>query len=68
MNDESFENVRIYEQMIQKAREGNEDAQRFLRRRIENSVNLIPLSLLILISEITLEHRKEELRREGQSN
>lgn len=61
-------NTAIYSQMIQNAKSGDDKAQKFLRRRLWRMSETMSLPLLLSISELILEHRREELRNDATLN
>jgi hypothetical protein len=61
-------NAAIYEKMIQNAKAGDDKAEKFLRRRLWRMSETMSLPLLLSISELILEHRREELRNDAALN
>jgi hypothetical protein len=60
----SHENVRKFAQCIEDARAGDANWQRFLRTRLADTSRSMPLDLLLLLSEVSLKYRREELLKE----
>lgn len=66
--DQSHKNTGLYADAIERARRGEQSAERFLRMRMKSMSDTMPVSALVAISETMLTHRNDELRRETESN
>lgn len=58
----------VYAQEIMNAKSGDKQSERFLRLRLKSTADAMPPQLLLQLSEIILDFRREELRDEASLN
>jgi hypothetical protein len=61
-------NAHQYAEAIQNARSGNERAERFLRLRLKSTADAMPAQLLLSLSELILQYRRDEQKDEARRN
>lgn len=66
--EKSLRTVRLMVRLITNAKAGNEAAEKTLRKLLGGFAENCPKELLIRISELVLKFRKDEMRREAESN
>lgn len=65
---DSLRHIRMAEDAIEKARNGNAAMERFLRLRIAQAAYNAPLRIVLLLSQVMIDNRKRELDEEAESN
>lgn len=65
---DSLRHLRMYDHSIEMARTGKPNHERFLRVRLREYADTMPLDLLLEISEVILRHRRRELQQEADEN
>lgn len=61
-------NAKRYAEAIARARTGDTSAEQFLRQRLKSTADVMPLDVLVAVSETLLDGRRDELRRDAERN
>lgn len=64
MND----NLQKYRDAITKARSGDSGCEQFLRKRLKTMADVLPIDILLWVSEAIADGRGEQLRGEAERN